>query len=64
MSARVGGVTIRASRATQIVLLSVIGAVFSLPILGMIEFTLRGGLEGGYNFDHWVKVFSGGLDAS
>ena len=46
MSARVGGVTIRASRATQIVLLSVIGAVFSLPILGMIEFTLRGGLEG------------------
>ena len=64
MSARVGGVTIRPSRATQIVLLSVIGAVFSLPILGMIEFTLRGGLEGGYNFDHWVKVFSGGLDAS
>ncbi|WP_294180993.1 ABC transporter permease [uncultured Schumannella sp.] len=64
MSAKPGGVSIRPSRTTQFVLLATIGLVFAIPILGMIEFTLRGGLEGGYNLDHWVRVFSGELDAS
>lgn len=52
------------SRAARWVILGLVGLLWAVPILGMIEFTLRGGLDGGYTVERWVLVFSGGLDAS
>lgn len=52
------------SRATRWVILAFVGVVFAIPIAGMVEYTLRGGLDGGYTVDRWVTVFSGGLDNS
>lgn len=46
---------------TRWVILGLIGVLFALPILSMVEFTLRGGLEGGYTIDRWVTVFTGQL---
>ncbi|PJJ71497.1 putative spermidine/putrescine transport system permease protein [Diaminobutyricimonas aerilata] len=50
------------SRTTRIVILAVVGLLFAVPIAAMVEFTLRGGLEGGYVLDRWIAVFSGELD--
>ena len=50
------------SRTTRILILAVVGLLFAVPIAAMVEFTLRGGLEGGYVLDRWVAVFSGELD--
>ncbi|MBN9606365.1 MAG: ABC transporter permease subunit [Actinomycetales bacterium] len=52
------------SRATRAVILAVVGVLFAIPLLALVEFTLRGGLQGGYTLDHWIAVFSGGLDRS
>jgi putative spermidine/putrescine transport system permease protein len=52
------------SRPVRGIILGVVGVVFAIPILGMIEFTLRGGLAGGYTLDRWATVFTGGLDNS
>lgn len=43
-------------------ILGIIGVLFAVPIVGMIEFTLRRGLQGGYSFDRWIVVFTGQLD--
>ncbi|MGG7465374.1 ABC transporter permease [Plantibacter sp. YIM 135347] len=45
------------SKLTSRIILAVIGLLFAVPILSMIEFTLRGGLGGGYNLDHWAAIF-------
>lgn len=50
--------------ATRWIILGLVGLLWAVPIIGMVEFTLRGGLAGGYTFDRWILVFSGGLDAS
>ncbi|THG32313.1 ABC transporter permease [Naasia lichenicola] len=50
--------------AARTVILVLVGLVFAVPILSMVEFTLRGGLAGGYTLDRWIAVFSGQLDAS
>lgn len=44
------------SRVTRWVILIVVGLVFAIPILSMLEFTLRGGLAGGYNLDRWAGM--------
>ncbi len=49
------------SRVTRWVILSIVGVIFALPIVSMIEFTLRGGLTGGYTLDRWIAVFTGQL---
>jgi putative spermidine/putrescine transport system permease protein len=46
---------------TRWLILGVVGLVFLVPIVAMGEFTLRRGLEGGYDFSRWIEVFSGGL---
>ncbi len=47
--------------ATRTIILVVIAIFFALPLVSMVEFTLRGGLEGGYTVDRWVTVFTGQL---
>ncbi len=49
------------SRVTRWVILGLVGVIFALPIVSMIEFTLRGGLTGGYTLDRWIAVFTGQL---
>ncbi|MDO7881257.1 ABC transporter permease [Salinibacterium soli] len=49
------------SRATRWIILGAVGLLFALPLVSMVEFTLRGGLEGGYTIDRWVTVFTGQL---
>jgi putative spermidine/putrescine transport system permease protein len=45
-------------RVARVVILSLVGLVFALPILAMIEFTFRAGLSGGHTLDHWTGLFS------
>ena len=45
-------------RVARIVILSVVGIVFALPIIAMLEFTFRNGLGGGHTLDHWTGLFS------
>lgn len=59
MSAPVASIAPR--RATRILILTIIGAIFAIPIVAMIEFTLRRGLDGGYDASRWITVFSGRL---
>lgn len=58
------GARIGLSRPARVGILILIGLAFSVPIIGMVEFTLRGGLEGGFTFDRWVTVLTGQLDNS
>ena len=48
------------NRVTRSVILTVIGLVFLVPIIAMIEFTFRDGLGGGYTLSHWVELFNPG----
>lgn len=43
------------------VILVLVAVFFALPIVSMVEYTLRGGLEGGYTPDRWIAVFTGQL---
>ncbi|MBN9150444.1 MAG: ABC transporter permease subunit [Cryobacterium sp.] len=45
------------SKLARRVILGIVGFLFAIPILAMIEFTLRKGLVGGYTFDHWTGLF-------
>ncbi|SDZ35546.1 ABC transporter permease [Herbiconiux ginsengi] len=49
------------SRRARWIIVGVIGLLFLVPIAAMIEFTLRKGLGGGYDFSRWAAVFGGGL---
>lgn len=53
MSARVPG---RPSRGVAILVIAIIGAVFLIPLVAMLEFTLRQ-TSGGYGPGHWVALF-------
>jgi putative spermidine/putrescine transport system permease protein len=44
------------SRLTRGLILGIIGAVFAIPIIAMIEFSLRDGLTGGYTLTHWTGL--------
>ena len=56
-----GGVAHAPSRSVRTVILSLVGVIFAVPIVAMIEFTLRAGLVGGYNTDRWVALFQSGF---
>lgn len=45
-------------RAARWIILGIVGLVFALPIIAMIEFTFRAGLHGGYTLEHWIGLFS------
>ncbi|MDO9398696.1 MAG: ABC transporter permease subunit [Herbiconiux sp.] len=51
------------TRLTRRLIVGIIGALFLVPVVAMVEFTLRRGLDGGYDFSRWIAVFSGGLGA-
>ncbi|MGA1837355.1 ABC transporter permease subunit [Herbiconiux sp. 11R-BC] len=48
-------------RVARWVIVAVIGALFLVPIVAMVEFTLRKGVDGGHDFARWATVFGGGL---
>ena len=49
------------SRLVRGLILGSIGLVFALPIVAMVEFTLRRGLAGGHDFSRWAALFQGGF---
>lgn len=53
MSAKVPG---RPSPAVARIVVIVIGAVFLIPLIAMLEFTLRT-TTGGYSLEHWASLF-------
>lgn len=38
------------------IVLGIVGALFAIPILAMIEFTLRGAVAGTYDLGHWAAI--------
>ncbi|MFM9920225.1 ABC transporter permease [Lacisediminihabitans sp. H27-G8] len=44
-------------RVARTVILGVVGIVFAIPIIAMLEFSFRN-LAGGYTLSHWAGVFS------
>jgi putative spermidine/putrescine transport system permease protein len=48
-------------RLVRAVILGGVGLIFAVPILAMIEFTLRRGLVGGYDLQRWADLVQGGL---
>lgn len=56
-----GGVAHAPSRTTRTLILGVIGLLFAVPIMAMVEFTLRTGLTGGHDFSRWIALFQGGF---
>jgi putative spermidine/putrescine transport system permease protein len=44
-------------RVTRTVILVVVGLVFIIPILAMVEFSFRG-ISGGYTLSHWSGLFA------
>lgn len=45
-------------RLTRWGILGIIGLIFAVPIVAMVEFTLRRGLVGGYDFSRWITVLT------
>lgn len=46
------------SRLARTVILGIVGLVFLVPIVAMVEFTFRDGLSGSYTLDHWTGLFN------
>lgn len=46
------------SNLTRNIILGVVGVAFAVPILAMVEFSLRVGQEGAHGLDHYLAVFS------
>ena len=46
------------SKLTRGIILGVVGIVFAIPIIAMVQFTFRDGLGGGLTLDHWTGLFS------
>ncbi|MCU1410535.1 MAG: transporter permease subunit [Rhodoglobus sp.] len=49
-------------KVTRAIILGVVGLLFAIPIIAMIQFTFRDGLGGGLTLDHWTGLF--GEDAA
>ena len=49
------------TRLVRGLILGSIGLVFAIPIVAMVEFTLRSGLAGGHDFSRWTALFQGGF---
>jgi putative spermidine/putrescine transport system permease protein len=45
------------SRVTRWIILGVVAVVFAIPLLSLLEFSLRDGFTGSYTLDHWVGLF-------
>jgi putative spermidine/putrescine transport system permease protein len=45
------------SNLTRFLILGVVGILFAIPILGMINFTFTVGPQGGYTIAHWTGLF-------
>ncbi|TFB50407.1 ABC transporter permease subunit [Cryobacterium tagatosivorans] len=56
-----GGVAHAPSRGIRTVILGVVGLVFAVPIVAMLEFTLRRGLDGGHDISRWVTLLQSGF---
>ncbi len=57
------GVGVRTAPSTLVrwIILGVVGVLFLIPLASMLEFTLRRGLAGGYDFSRWTALFGGEL---
>ena len=49
-------------RAARWAILGIVGLLFAIPIVSMIEFTVRGGLAGGLTLQHWADLWQGLAD--
>ena len=45
-------------KLTRAIILSVVGIVFAIPIVALVEFSLRSGLSGTYTLEHWISLFA------
>ena len=45
------------SKTARWIILVIVGLVFAIPIISMIDFTFRVGPAGGYTVDHWTALF-------
>ncbi len=50
------------NKVTRGVILGVVGAVFAIPLIALLQFTFRDGLGGGYTLEHWNNLI--GEDAA
>jgi putative spermidine/putrescine transport system permease protein len=64
-SKRIGTVTSNAvqigtepSKAARRTIFGVIGGLFAIPIVAMILFTVKNGIDGGYTLSHWTGLFN------
>ena len=46
------------SKTARWIILGVVGLIFAIPIIAMIQFSFRDGLGGGYTLDHWTGLFA------
>ncbi|WP_213813762.1 ABC transporter permease [Glaciihabitans sp. dw_435] len=46
------------SKVVRWIILGIVGLVFAIPIIAMIQFTLRAGIHGGLTLDHWTGLFA------
>lgn len=56
---RVGGpvaLGLAPSTATRWVILGLVGLVFAIPLVALLEFSLRDGLTGDYTLEHWTGL--------
>ena len=49
------------TRLVRGLILGGIGLVFAVPLIAMVEFTLRRGLAGGHDFSRWAALFQSGF---
>lgn len=59
MSARARPLRLAPGPVTKTVIWTVLGAFFLVPLVSMVEFTLRTAKPGVYSLDRWIAVFSG-----
>ena len=45
------------SAVTRWIILGIVGVIFAIPIIGLLQFSFRDGLGGGYTLDHWTGLF-------
>ena len=43
---------------TRWIILGVVGVIFAIPIVALLQFSFRDGLGGGYTLDHWTGLFA------
>lgn len=46
------------TKTTRGIILVVVGILFAVPIIALVQFTFRDGLGGGITADHWTGLFS------